>query len=189
MQTLHQQKSLLNLVSLDFVRKYKYRKNKLGKNYFGKRRNVNTMQIISISQSAQNLKCSTFWWRQSFSVGFNCSEEGRPPSVIEKSQSASSSPQGPRRNWASPSHSIHGSEPHRKHSELLRRTSTASGTKTQDCTSNCLFSAVHSYRLGFYFLFFSFLHCICSSIEKNAKIIIFFSRQNHCTVFLKTCSC
>uniref|UniRef100_A0A672SRW0 1-phosphatidylinositol-3-phosphate 5-kinase n=1 Tax=Sinocyclocheilus grahami TaxID=75366 RepID=A0A672SRW0_SINGR len=46
--------------------------------------------------------------------------------VTEKSQSASSSPQGPRRNWASPSHSIHGSEPHRKHSELLRRTSTAS---------------------------------------------------------------
>ncbi|XP_026127651.1 1-phosphatidylinositol 3-phosphate 5-kinase-like isoform X4 [Carassius auratus] len=53
-------------------------------------------------------------------------EEGRPPSVTEKSQSASSSPQGPRRNWASPSHSIHGSEPHRKHSELFRRTSTAS---------------------------------------------------------------
>uniref|UniRef100_A0A673G5R5 1-phosphatidylinositol 3-phosphate 5-kinase n=1 Tax=Sinocyclocheilus rhinocerous TaxID=307959 RepID=A0A673G5R5_9TELE len=53
-------------------------------------------------------------------------EEGRAPSVTEKSQSASSSPQGPRRNWASPSHSIHGSEPHRKHSELLRRTSTAS---------------------------------------------------------------
>uniref|UniRef100_A0A8C1KBW0 1-phosphatidylinositol 3-phosphate 5-kinase n=1 Tax=Cyprinus carpio TaxID=7962 RepID=A0A8C1KBW0_CYPCA len=53
-------------------------------------------------------------------------EEGRPPSVTEKSQSASSSPQGPRRNWASPSHSVHGSEPHRKHSELLRRTSTAS---------------------------------------------------------------
>uniref|UniRef100_A0A671SYS0 1-phosphatidylinositol 3-phosphate 5-kinase n=1 Tax=Sinocyclocheilus anshuiensis TaxID=1608454 RepID=A0A671SYS0_9TELE len=56
-------------------------------------------------------------------------EEGRPPSVMEKSQSASSSPQGPRRNWASPSHSIHGSETHRKHSELLKRTSTASGTK------------------------------------------------------------
>uniref|UniRef100_A0A672STN3 1-phosphatidylinositol-3-phosphate 5-kinase n=1 Tax=Sinocyclocheilus grahami TaxID=75366 RepID=A0A672STN3_SINGR len=53
-------------------------------------------------------------------------KEGRAPSVTEKSQSASSSPQGPRRNWASPSHSIHGSEPHRKHSELLRRTSTAS---------------------------------------------------------------
>uniref|UniRef100_A0A673GWK5 1-phosphatidylinositol 3-phosphate 5-kinase n=1 Tax=Sinocyclocheilus rhinocerous TaxID=307959 RepID=A0A673GWK5_9TELE len=53
-------------------------------------------------------------------------KEGRPPSVMEKSQSASSSPQGPRRNWASPSHSIHGSETHRKHSELLRRTSTAS---------------------------------------------------------------
>uniref|UniRef100_A0A8C2KMW5 1-phosphatidylinositol 3-phosphate 5-kinase n=1 Tax=Cyprinus carpio TaxID=7962 RepID=A0A8C2KMW5_CYPCA len=53
-------------------------------------------------------------------------EEGRPPSVMEKSQSASSSPQGPRRNWSSPSHSIHGSETHRKHSELLRRTSTAS---------------------------------------------------------------
>lgn len=53
-------------------------------------------------------------------------EEGRPPSVTEKSQSASSSPQGPRRSWASPSPSIHGSEPHRKHSELLRRTSTAS---------------------------------------------------------------
>ncbi|XP_048049810.1 1-phosphatidylinositol 3-phosphate 5-kinase isoform X3 [Megalobrama amblycephala] len=53
-------------------------------------------------------------------------EEGRPPSVTEKSQSASSSPQGPRRNWSSPSHSIHGSETHRKHSELLRRTSTAS---------------------------------------------------------------
>uniref|UniRef100_A0A671SYA8 1-phosphatidylinositol 3-phosphate 5-kinase n=1 Tax=Sinocyclocheilus anshuiensis TaxID=1608454 RepID=A0A671SYA8_9TELE len=53
-------------------------------------------------------------------------EEGRPPSVMEKSQSASSSPQGPRRNWASPSHSIHGSETHRKHSELLKRTSTAS---------------------------------------------------------------
>uniref|UniRef100_A0A8C2A1P4 1-phosphatidylinositol 3-phosphate 5-kinase n=1 Tax=Cyprinus carpio TaxID=7962 RepID=A0A8C2A1P4_CYPCA len=33
---------------------------------------------------------------------------------------------GPRRNWSSPSHSIHGSETHRKHSELLRRTSTAS---------------------------------------------------------------
>uniref|UniRef100_A0A8C2A1Z3 1-phosphatidylinositol 3-phosphate 5-kinase n=1 Tax=Cyprinus carpio TaxID=7962 RepID=A0A8C2A1Z3_CYPCA len=46
--------------------------------------------------------------------------------VMEKSQSASSSPQGPRRNWSSPSHSIHGSETHRKHSELLRRTSTAS---------------------------------------------------------------
>uniref|UniRef100_A0A671SYU1 1-phosphatidylinositol 3-phosphate 5-kinase n=1 Tax=Sinocyclocheilus anshuiensis TaxID=1608454 RepID=A0A671SYU1_9TELE len=46
--------------------------------------------------------------------------------VMEKSQSASSSPQGPRRNWASPSHSIHGSETHRKHSELLKRTSTAS---------------------------------------------------------------
>uniref|UniRef100_A0A8C2KMX6 1-phosphatidylinositol 3-phosphate 5-kinase n=1 Tax=Cyprinus carpio TaxID=7962 RepID=A0A8C2KMX6_CYPCA len=40
--------------------------------------------------------------------------------------SPSSSPQGPRRNWSSPSHSIHGSETHRKHSELLRRTSTAS---------------------------------------------------------------
>uniref|UniRef100_A0A8C1Q8H5 1-phosphatidylinositol 3-phosphate 5-kinase n=1 Tax=Cyprinus carpio TaxID=7962 RepID=A0A8C1Q8H5_CYPCA len=53
-------------------------------------------------------------------------EEGRPPSVMEKSQSASSSPQGPRHNWSSPSHSIHGSETHRKHSELLRRTSTAS---------------------------------------------------------------
>uniref|UniRef100_A0A8C2JHD7 1-phosphatidylinositol 3-phosphate 5-kinase n=1 Tax=Cyprinus carpio TaxID=7962 RepID=A0A8C2JHD7_CYPCA len=53
-------------------------------------------------------------------------EEGRPPSVTEKSQSASSSPQGPRHNWASPSHSVRGSEPHRKHSELLRRTSTAS---------------------------------------------------------------
>ncbi|XP_067300123.1 1-phosphatidylinositol 3-phosphate 5-kinase isoform X7 [Pseudorasbora parva] len=53
-------------------------------------------------------------------------EEGRPPSVAEKSQSASSSPQGPRRNWSSPSHSIHGSETHRKHSELFRRTSTAS---------------------------------------------------------------
>uniref|UniRef100_A0A8C1C4L2 1-phosphatidylinositol 3-phosphate 5-kinase n=1 Tax=Cyprinus carpio carpio TaxID=630221 RepID=A0A8C1C4L2_CYPCA len=46
--------------------------------------------------------------------------------VMEKSQSASSSPQGPRHNWSSPSHSIHGSETHRKHSELLRRTSTAS---------------------------------------------------------------
>ncbi len=114
------------------------------------------------------LKCSTFSWRQSFSVGFNCSEEGRPSSVTEKSQSASSSPQGPRRSWASPSHSIHGSEPHRKHSELPRRTSTASGTKTQDRIHNCLFSAVHSYRLGFYFLF-CFLHCICSSIEENAK--------------------
>uniref|UniRef100_A0A8C1IR78 1-phosphatidylinositol 3-phosphate 5-kinase n=1 Tax=Cyprinus carpio TaxID=7962 RepID=A0A8C1IR78_CYPCA len=33
---------------------------------------------------------------------------------------------GPRHNWSSPSHSIHGSETHRKHSELLRRTSTAS---------------------------------------------------------------
>uniref|UniRef100_A0A8C2JI73 1-phosphatidylinositol 3-phosphate 5-kinase n=1 Tax=Cyprinus carpio TaxID=7962 RepID=A0A8C2JI73_CYPCA len=33
---------------------------------------------------------------------------------------------GPRHNWASPSHSVRGSEPHRKHSELLRRTSTAS---------------------------------------------------------------
>ncbi|XDV30332.1 hypothetical protein PO909_033271 [Leuciscus waleckii] len=53
-------------------------------------------------------------------------EEGRPPSVTEKSQSASSSPQGPRHNWSSPSHSIHGSETHRKHPELLRRTSTAS---------------------------------------------------------------
>ncbi|XP_073711341.1 1-phosphatidylinositol 3-phosphate 5-kinase isoform X5 [Misgurnus anguillicaudatus] len=53
-------------------------------------------------------------------------EEGRPPSIAEKSHSASSSPQGQRRNWSSPSHSIHGSEPHRKHSELLRRTSTAS---------------------------------------------------------------
>ncbi|XP_051564156.1 1-phosphatidylinositol 3-phosphate 5-kinase-like isoform X2 [Myxocyprinus asiaticus] len=53
-------------------------------------------------------------------------EEGRPASVTEKSQSASSSPQGPRRNWSSPSHSIHGPETHRKHSELLRRTSTAS---------------------------------------------------------------
>ncbi|RXN28954.1 1-phosphatidylinositol 3-phosphate 5-kinase isoform X1 [Labeo rohita] len=53
-------------------------------------------------------------------------EEGRPPSATEKSQSASSSPQGPRRNWTSPSHSIHGSETHRKHSDLLRRTSTAS---------------------------------------------------------------
>lgn len=94
-------------------------------------------------QSPQNLylnppfphESSTFW--PSFSVGFNCSEEGRPPSVTEKSQSASSSPQGPRRNWSSPSHSIHGSETHRKHSELLRRTSTASGTKhnfTYTCT-------------------------------------------------------
>ncbi|XP_051998627.1 1-phosphatidylinositol 3-phosphate 5-kinase-like isoform X2 [Xyrauchen texanus] len=53
-------------------------------------------------------------------------EEGRPDSVTEKSQSASSSPQGPRRNWSSPSHSIHGTETQRKHSELLRRTSTAS---------------------------------------------------------------
>ncbi|TRY88213.1 hypothetical protein DNTS_026902 [Danionella cerebrum] len=53
-------------------------------------------------------------------------EEGRPPSVTEKSQSASSSPQGSRHNWSSPSHSMHGSETHRKNSELLRRTSTAS---------------------------------------------------------------
>ncbi len=50
--------------------------------------------------------------------------------------------------------------------------------KTQDRIHNCLFSAVHSYRLGFYFLF-CFLHCICSSIEENAKIS-FFRRQNHC---------
>lgn len=81
-------------------------------------------------------KCEIFYLlmeTEVFLLLFNCSEEGRPPSVTEKSQSASSSPQGPRRNWASPSHSIHGSEPHRKHSELFRRTSTASGTKTQDC--------------------------------------------------------
>ncbi|KAI7808726.1 putative 1-phosphatidylinositol 3-phosphate 5-kinase [Triplophysa rosa] len=53
-------------------------------------------------------------------------EEGRPPSIAEKSQSASSSPQGQRRNWSSPSHSIQGTETNRKHSELFRRTSTAS---------------------------------------------------------------
>ncbi|XP_056611388.1 1-phosphatidylinositol 3-phosphate 5-kinase isoform X3 [Triplophysa dalaica] len=53
-------------------------------------------------------------------------EEGRPPSIAEKSQSASSSPQEQRRNWSSPSHSIHGTETQRKHSDFFRRTSTAS---------------------------------------------------------------
>ncbi len=38
-----------------------------------------------------------------------------------------------------------------------------------------------------FLLSFLFLHCICSSIEENAKIS-FFRRQNHCSVFLKTCS-
>ncbi|XP_026803803.1 1-phosphatidylinositol 3-phosphate 5-kinase isoform X17 [Pangasianodon hypophthalmus] len=53
-------------------------------------------------------------------------EEGRPPSAVEKPESAAPSPQGERRSWASSSLSTHGSGTHRKHSELVRRTSTAS---------------------------------------------------------------
>ncbi|XP_060785498.1 1-phosphatidylinositol 3-phosphate 5-kinase isoform X2 [Neoarius graeffei] len=53
-------------------------------------------------------------------------EEGRPPSAAEKPQSAAPSPQGGRRSWGSSSLSTHGSGAHRKHSDLVRRTSTAS---------------------------------------------------------------
>uniref|UniRef100_A0A3P8ZKM4 1-phosphatidylinositol 3-phosphate 5-kinase n=1 Tax=Esox lucius TaxID=8010 RepID=A0A3P8ZKM4_ESOLU len=56
-------------------------------------------------------------------------EEGRPPSVIEKPDVAVKSPAGERRTWTSPAHSVHGLGSHRKqHPDLLRRTSTASGT-------------------------------------------------------------
>ncbi|XP_053536660.1 1-phosphatidylinositol 3-phosphate 5-kinase isoform X2 [Ictalurus punctatus] len=53
-------------------------------------------------------------------------EEGRPPSAAEKPESAAPSPQGDRRSWAGSSLSTHGSGTHRKHSDLVRRTSTAS---------------------------------------------------------------
>ncbi|KAM9486061.1 1-phosphatidylinositol 3-phosphate 5-kinase isoform 9-T9 [Clarias gariepinus] len=53
-------------------------------------------------------------------------EEGRPPSAAEKSESAAPSPQGERRTWASSSLNTHGTGTHRKHSDLVRRTSTAS---------------------------------------------------------------
>ncbi|XP_035378715.1 1-phosphatidylinositol 3-phosphate 5-kinase isoform X3 [Electrophorus electricus] len=53
-------------------------------------------------------------------------EEGRPPSATEKTESASPSPQRERRNWPSPTLSAHGSAAHRKHSDLVRRPSTAS---------------------------------------------------------------
>ncbi|XP_031441107.1 1-phosphatidylinositol 3-phosphate 5-kinase isoform X3 [Clupea harengus] len=54
-------------------------------------------------------------------------EDGRPPAEVEKSASASPSPQGERRKWTSPTHSLHSSGPHRKQlPELIRRTSSAS---------------------------------------------------------------
>uniref|UniRef100_A0A8B9J9L1 1-phosphatidylinositol 3-phosphate 5-kinase n=1 Tax=Astyanax mexicanus TaxID=7994 RepID=A0A8B9J9L1_ASTMX len=55
-------------------------------------------------------------------------DDGRPSSsTTEKSASAAASPQGERRNWSSPSLSApHSSTTHRKHSDLVRRTSTAS---------------------------------------------------------------
>ncbi|GAA6093650.1 1-phosphatidylinositol 3-phosphate 5-kinase isoform X6 [Tachysurus ichikawai] len=53
-------------------------------------------------------------------------EEGRQPSAAEKPESVAPSPQGERRSWASSSLSTHSSGTHRKHSDLVRRTSTAS---------------------------------------------------------------
>ncbi|XP_046701904.1 1-phosphatidylinositol 3-phosphate 5-kinase isoform X6 [Silurus meridionalis] len=53
-------------------------------------------------------------------------EDVRPPSAADKPESAAPSPQGERRSWASSSLSTHSSGTHRKHSELVRRTSTAS---------------------------------------------------------------
>ncbi|XP_049341277.1 1-phosphatidylinositol 3-phosphate 5-kinase isoform X8 [Astyanax mexicanus] len=55
-------------------------------------------------------------------------DDGRPSSsTTEKSASAAASPQGERRNWSSPSLSApHSSTTHRKHSDMVRRTSTAS---------------------------------------------------------------
>ncbi|XP_017562008.1 1-phosphatidylinositol 3-phosphate 5-kinase isoform X4 [Pygocentrus nattereri] len=53
-------------------------------------------------------------------------DEGRPTSTAEKTESAEASPQGERRNWSSPTLSALGSATHRKHSDLIRRTSTAS---------------------------------------------------------------
>ncbi|KAG9348736.1 hypothetical protein JZ751_029053 [Albula glossodonta] len=55
-------------------------------------------------------------------------DEGRPPSVVEKTEVAVTSPQRDRSSWSSPSHSLHSSGTHRKQHppELLRRTSTAS---------------------------------------------------------------
>lgn len=140
-------------------------------------------------QSPQNLylnppfplESSTFWL--SFSVGFNCSEEGRPPSVTEKSQSASSSPQGPRRNWSSPSHSIHGSETHRKHSELLRRTSTASGTKTQLYIYLCLHihipicESVHYYHPGFRILLLGIFWFLGWNMIRTCSVTLYFYRR------------
>ncbi|XP_028848292.1 1-phosphatidylinositol 3-phosphate 5-kinase isoform X2 [Denticeps clupeoides] len=55
-------------------------------------------------------------------------DEGRPSSVSEKTEAAAApSPKVERRNWPSPTHSLHGSGTHRKqHAELLRRTSSSS---------------------------------------------------------------
>ncbi|XP_066542384.1 1-phosphatidylinositol 3-phosphate 5-kinase isoform X10 [Hoplias malabaricus] len=52
--------------------------------------------------------------------------EGRPSSAAEKTESAAASPQVERRNWSSASLTVHVSATHRKHSDLVRRTSTAS---------------------------------------------------------------
>ncbi|XP_062390318.1 1-phosphatidylinositol 3-phosphate 5-kinase isoform X4 [Sardina pilchardus] len=54
-------------------------------------------------------------------------EDVRPPAVAEKSESASPSPQGERRKWSSPTHSIHSTGSLRKlNPELIRRTSSTS---------------------------------------------------------------
>nr|XP_023661863.1 1-phosphatidylinositol 3-phosphate 5-kinase isoform X1 [Paramormyrops kingsleyae] len=54
-------------------------------------------------------------------------DEARPPSAAEKMEVVVPSPKGERKNWPSPSHSLHAPATHRKPPpELLRRTSTAS---------------------------------------------------------------
>ncbi|XP_048094772.1 1-phosphatidylinositol 3-phosphate 5-kinase isoform X2 [Alosa alosa] len=63
----------------------------------------------------------------SFVSLFRFSKDVRPPAVAGKSESASPSPQGERRKWSSPTHSLHSTGSLRKpHPELIRRTSSTS---------------------------------------------------------------
>lgn len=161
----------------------------MGTNYFGKRRNVNTMQIISLYQPISTkfemfyllTETELFCWFQLFR-GRTASFSDREKSVgfiITTGATAQLGKSLPFHTWLrTPQETFRTSQ---KNIHCFRYKNTRLHMQLSFFSCPQLSSR--------FLLYFCFLHCICSSIEENAKIISFFSRQNHCTVFLKTCSC